>query len=312
VVDLDELYVRSQGDPGYASRYLSGLLSEMAKANEGMTRKASSSFTGAFFALEASQYLRREGGRDSRGLRFELSGIHLLADEQLAAVTGYDRLYSEGVNAAIGRKADFDDFVRGFATFGIIVLSVLCAPLGALVTAAVVGTAGIALAVHDVHEADRLKEEYRALEDPELFLRWQEVQQAQLMAQLSIAFAVFDVIPLGKLAHAVVGEAAHALRVAERAGVGMAARSLARSARRALLRNMTAEILGHAAIQAVTQAAVGEVMNVLLEPVIKAVLVPWLRQEALEHGDPAEVQAILAELAAALPPGEAQSPGGAR
>jgi len=299
VADLDQLFGSAQRDKDYLRRYLRAQLDEMLKANGAMTDKASSSFTGAFFALEASQYVRREGAKGWYGLRFELQGIHLLADQQLRPSIGDDPLYDEGISAAISRKADFDDMLSLFSGVGIIALSLLCAPLGALVTGLVVAGAGVALAVHDVREADRQLELYRALEDPELFQRWQDVQLAQLMATISIAFAVFDVVGVaGEAAHVIVGTTRQALRVAERGGVGMAVHSVGRTVRRQAVRNMTEQMIMKAARQALTQLAINEVLNLLLPEVITPILVPWMQDQAREHGTLPEVNAILATLTA--------------
>lgn len=48
-------------------------------------------------------------------------------------------------------------------------------------------TYGVVAFVHDVREADRQLELYRALEDPWLFQRWQDVQLAQLKKFLRAA-----------------------------------------------------------------------------------------------------------------------------
>jgi hypothetical protein len=293
VEDLSSLYTRAQVEPGFLHTYLRDLLARMLLANTTMTKKASDPDDGAFFALAASEYLRHRAGRDARGLRFELHGIHALADELLRPHVRGDRLYIEGVNSAISRKADFDDFLAVLGAGGIIVLGLLCAPLGAVAVAAITGITGIALAAHDVLEADRKTELYRALEDPELFLRWQEVQLAQLMAGLSVAFSVFDVSGVGRAAHAIVGTARQALRVGERAGVGMAVRSVARGARRQIVRNMTEEVLANAVRQALTEAAILAALDELFTRIIKPMLESWLRQQAIEHGTFDEVNAAL-------------------
>ncbi|GAA4878624.1 hypothetical protein [Actinomycetospora straminea] len=296
VENLEWQYAAMQRDPAAPRRFLEQLLGRMAEANKSMLDEASDPDDGAFFALEASQYVQREGGRDWRGLRYDLQGVHALADEQLRPAIGHDVLYVAGINDAIGRKAAFDQFLAVFATGGIILLGLLCAPLGAVVVAAVTGIAGLALTAHDVLEARRQSTLYRALEDPELFLRWQEVQLAQLMAGLGVAFSVFDVVGVGRAAHVLVDAARYGLRVAERASVGLAARSLARSARREIVRNMTREVLENAVRQAVTEAAITAALDRLLPAVITPVLVPWLREVAREHGTLGEVDAALGEL----------------
>jgi hypothetical protein len=291
VQDLTSLFTRAQREPDSARRYLRDLLSEMLRANREMIDKSSDPEDGAFFALEGSQYIRREGGRDARGLRFELQGIHMLADEQLRPHIGRDRLYADGINQAIGRKANFDDLVAAFSTIGIIVLGLLCAPLGALVASAVTGLAGVAAAVHDVREAGRQTDLYRAMENPELFQHWQEVQLAQLMAGLSVAFSVFDAAGVVRGAGAIVGAAGRALRAGERSAV------------RPVVRKMIDEVMTNALHQAVSEAAIMAALNELLPLVITPVLVPWLRRQAIEHGTLAEVDA---ELGGLVPPSAAR------
>ncbi|HEX6683626.1 MAG TPA: hypothetical protein VF062_12565 [Candidatus Limnocylindrales bacterium] len=297
---LDYLFNRAQSDPDYPRTYLTDLLAEMLRANTEMTTEASDPDEGSIFALEASQYIRREGGRDWRGLAFDLQGIHLLAEEILRPHIGHNLLYSDGVNAALSRKANFDTFLTLFGTIGIIVLGLLCAPLGAIAVAAVTALAGLALTIHDVSEADRQTDLYRALENPELFQRWQEVQLAQLMAGLSVAFSVLDFAGVGWAA-ATVGRAQVALRIGQRFGVGMAVRSVVRNTRRDIIRSMTSEVLQQAVRQALTAAAIVTVLNQLLPRVLVPILVPWLRRQALEHGTLDEVDAALGDLVAGRP-----------
>ena len=224
VPDLERLVAISQDDPNGLERYLRGLLAEMAHANAKMTDKATDVEDGAYFALEASQYVKREGGRDSRGLRYTLQGIHQLADDLLRPHARDDWYCGQGVNEAIDHKADSDVLLALASSIGIIVLGLLCAPLGAVAAAAITGAAGIAFAVHDVLDAQRQSDLYRALEDPELFEHWQDVQLAQLMAAVSVAFAVFDVVSVGKAAHVLASEAVGALRIAEKQGARTAFR----------------------------------------------------------------------------------------
>ncbi|WP_462202693.1 hypothetical protein [Frankia sp. CcWB3] len=299
--DLEPLYARAQREPAFVEEHLRSLLTQMSEANARMLAQASDPAEGAYFAVAASQYVWREGGADRRGLRFQLQGIHALADEQLRTAARNDRLYVLGINRAVGRKAALDDLLVIASTAGIIVLGLLCAPLGAVAAGAITGLAGLALTAGDLVEADRQRDLYRALEDPELFHRWQEVQVAQLMAALSVAFSVFDVVAVGRGARAIVASAQHGLRVAERAGLAAGARSVARSGRREVLRGMTEQVLAQAVRQAVTDTAVLAVMSLVLPRLITPVLVPWIRQQAVDHGILAEVDAALGPLAAGLP-----------
>ena len=169
IPNLEHVAWRSEADPGFLERFVGQLLGEMKRANERMMQRASDIDDGSYFALEASQYLRREGGRDWRGLRYTLQGIHALADEQIAPDVRADWRYAAGVNAAIDHKANFDELLMIGSTVGVIALGILCAPLGAVAAAAITGIAGIAFAAHDVLDAGRQADLYRALEDPEAF-----------------------------------------------------------------------------------------------------------------------------------------------
>jgi hypothetical protein len=313
VEDLDQLYRQSQGDRSKVDSYLKDLLKEMCEANDEMLGDSSDPDDGSFFALEASQWVEAEGGRDARGLKFELHGIHKLADDELRPHVGGVYAYVQGVNMAIGIKAGFDRLLGLFSSVGIIVLGLLCAPLGLAVAAVVTGAASIALTVHDVLEARERERLYRALEDPEAILSWQEVEMARLMANIGIAFSIFDVIGVARGAKTIAGGAIRALGLAERAAAGGAFRSLTQAARREIVQNMSRELLEHAFMAAVSETVIAQVMEQLLPTVIEPVLVPWLREQAIEHGTLAEVDAALGPLAAeyelvkvAAPTGEGQ------
>jgi hypothetical protein len=287
VEDLEALFA-SATSPEAVRRYLTDLLADMAKANALMTRRTLDEEDGGDFALEASQYLRRTGGRDARGLAFELQGLHALADEQLRPPARGDLLYAEGVNRALRRRADRDDLVHLFATAGIIMLGVLCAPLGATVVSLVTGVARIAVAVRDVVEAGRLGEEYRAFERPEEVLHWQEVQVAGLTATLSIIFSVFDVVGIGAAVGRSARELVAAARIAPAAVEGTGASAVLSVAqqqiRRVAVQGLTREVLEQALRQAAHEVAVVAVMETLLPLVVTPVLAAWLQRKAGEHG----------------------------
>ncbi len=297
VPDLQRIVFGREQDRGFLVSYLRDLLKEMQAANEKMTRKSSDIDDGAYFALEASQYVKREGGRDWRGLRYTLQGIHQLADDLLVSEVAGDYSYTAGVNQAIDHKADKDELIAIASSFGIIVLSLLCAPLGAVAAGAITAVASIAFAVHDVLDARRQTDLYTALEDPELFEHWQDVQLAQMMAAVSVAFAVFDAFAVGKAAHALTTAARDTLLVAEKAGVRTAFRLAAQEIREGVLRGLTEEVLKRAVAQAVAEATVVAVMNEVLPHVVMPVLAPWIRKQAQEHGTLAEVDDALGPLA---------------
>ena len=293
IEDLQSLAARTARDPAHLERFLRNLLSEMASANREMTSRASELDDGAEFALRASQYISLQGGRDWRGMRYALQGIHALADTELRAETAGSYDYVKGVNDALRRLEVHDEMLVIASTIGIVVLGLLCAPLGAVAAAAITAIAGLAFTIHDVLDADRQRDLYRALEDPELFQRWQDVQLAELMATISIAFSIFDVLAIGKAAHAVAREALAAIRIAERTGQS-AFRIAGRGVRAGVMRNMTEEFIQNAMRHALQEAVVMAAMNVILPHVIMPVLEPWIRRQAQEHGTLPTAEAALA------------------
>lgn len=301
VPDLESVYTRYRNDPGYARTYLTGVLDEMLRANVETTSETADRDDGAFFALEASQYVKAQGGYNDRGLKFDLQGIHALADDVLRPYTDGTDAYRRGINLAIGIKAGWDDFISAFSSVGIVMLGLFCAPLGAGVALLVTSVAGLALTAYDVSEAHRMETLYHSLLDPEAILSWQDVQMQRFMANLSIAFSIFDVVGVAKVARSIVGTMRTGLREIAQQGLRGAARGALVAARRQLLANMAEEVVENALKQAVSEAAVIAAMSQLLPRVIQPVLVPWMRAVAVEHGTLAEVDAVLGPLAAGLP-----------
>lgn len=290
VRDLDQVFERAQHDRTYPTRFLLDLLTTMRRVNREMTAKAAEPIQGAFFALEASQYVRKSGGAGWHGLRFDLQGIHQLADDQLRPQIGDDPLYVEGVNVALSIKADVDDMIAMVANVGVFALAMLCAPVGGLVVATVTAASSIGLAARDVSAARRKRDMYDALLKPEAVQKWQDLQLAELMADLSVAFAVFDI-------GGVVGESAKVITAAAR-GTLTEARLIARAeareaAERGAVSTLASEALAKAYVHAVTGFAIAQVMNVLVPEVIRPVLEEWLTEQAREHGTLREVTAIL-------------------
>jgi hypothetical protein len=297
IENLSAVAANSARDPGYLERFVRDLLADMHSANRRMLEDTADLDDGAQFAVEASQYIRREGGRDWRGLRYELQGIHALADRELSSAVGSVWRYANGVNDALAHRESRDVLLTIASTAGIIVLGLLCAPLGAVAAAAITGAAGLAFTIHDVLDARTRTDLYRALDDPELLQSWQDVQLAQLMAGIGIAFSIFDVLAVGRGARLIAREAAAALRVAERTGLREAARLAAAETRAAVARRMTEEFLANAARHAMTEAVVMAAITAVLPRVVAPALVPWIRRQAQEHGTLPQTDAALGALA---------------
>jgi hypothetical protein len=301
VRDLDRLYMNFRSNPASSRTYLTNLLAEVRRANEEMTSETSDADDGPFFALEASQYVKAEGGWNSRGLKFDLHGLHQMADDILRPTADGTDAYRRGINKALGIKAGWDDFISVFSAVGIIAIAVLCAPLGVAAAGLATGIAGLALTAYDISEANRMEDLYRSLEDPEAVLAWQEVELQRLMANLSIAFSIFDVVGVGKGARAIVAGMRSGLREVAEQGVRGGARATLQAARRRVLENIAGEVLENAVRQAMSDAAIMVVMQAALPAAITPVLVPWMRSIAAEHGTLPEVDAALGSLAVDQP-----------
>jgi hypothetical protein len=206
-----------------------------------------------------------------------------------------------GVNRAVGIKANWDRFKQRFAIAGIIVLGLLCAPLGTVAVGVVTGVAGLALTLDDIAEAERKEDLHRSFEDPKAIVAWEDVQLARLMADLAIAFSIFDVIGVGRGVRAIAVGARSALREVVQRGLQAAVKASVGAARRRILANVSEEVLRHAVHQAAQQAVIVTTMQAVLPVVITPVLVPWIRGVALEHGSLTTVDAALGELTAGQP-----------
>jgi hypothetical protein len=298
IENLDFVFHSTRGRPDKADDYLRQLLDKVLSCNQQMLDKASDADDGATFAVEATQYRAVEGGHDQRGLAYVLTGIHKMADAQLAPSCGQLGVYNEGVNRVIGEKAGWDSFLRVFSVVGIVALALVCAPLGATVATLVTAGAGLALAYRDIAEADRLETLWHSVEDPVAMLEWNEVEMARLTAAISAAFAIFDVVPVAKLGKVVAKELVGGLRTAAREGMEAGVRGVATAARERLAREAAEVVAANALKEAVTAASIAVAMDALLPHIMMPVLVPWLRAQALEHGSQAAVDAALGDLAA--------------
>ncbi|MEU2391306.1 hypothetical protein [Streptomyces sp. NPDC007369] len=278
--DLEEVFTSAQQDPAAVGRFIRDLLVRMEKANEEMTQKAGEPEGGAFFALEVSRKVEATSRRDERGLWFRLSGIHSMADEELRPHAGGLQEYIDGVNLALGRKYQSETAVKLAASVGVLVLGLLCAPLGAAAAGLITGAVSVSLAVSDYLEAQEKGRLYQSVMDPEALLHWQEVQAEQLSAAIGLAFSVFDLHQIAGGAKAIVGRAAQVWKVGRRAGARMAAAGV----RRRLVANMADELLQHALGQAVTQAMVMQVVDEAVTRLVVPAVQAWTREQGVLHG----------------------------
>jgi hypothetical protein len=286
IEDLPAVHARVQRD-GSARPYLVELLGTLREANTNITGKVKDAEDGHWFAVETSRYIEAEGGYTELGTRYVMHGIHGLADAELRPhVHGATFQYNNGVDLAIGRKAR-QDLAESILEIGaMVIVAIVCAPLGAVVAAAAAGVVGIGFAIDDVLDAAEKEEIYRALEDPETVLSWQEVQLEWLMASLSVAFSVFDVVAVGRALRAGMVPLKQALREG--------AQETLRTQSRAILRNLAEGAVDHgirqAAQEVVSQALMSRLMPIVIAPVMDDVA----RSVAVEHGLGVDVDALIA------------------
>ena len=283
--------------------YLRALLADMMAANKTLTGAVSDPADGAAAAVRVSQYVRAKGGKDWRGLTFTLEGLHGLADRELRRAARDDRLYVEGVNRVLRHEADKDDLVELGSTVGMVVLGLLCAPLGTVAATIVTSSAGLALSVRDHLEVHEKLQTYRSTLTPEELLKWQDIQAAQLSATLGSLFSVLDVAQLGGAVREIVSAVRLLPAVAERAGASLIAREAFAAVRRQTLDNLSEQMLRLAVKNAVHELATSTILNEVISRVLAPAMSQWAQEQGERHGtvesdQRAELDRLIAELEA--------------
>jgi hypothetical protein len=252
------------------------ILDKLLSNNATEFRRTRASFDHAFNS--APLY---SGGRSYRipYCSFELMGIHKLADEQIGtAFRSNPEAYGWELNDLLSGVAGGRSLTRFFTFAGIVVLSVVCPPLGAAL--------GAATAIIDYREALEKKTLFRSLIDPDLVITRAEVEAELFAAELGLALSF---IPE---AAGIIGRAARGFEIVMEQGVRGSARAVVSGARRALtlegaqaaaaaLRNRFAAALAERLKDGLAQAIAvefvkAEVMNellgkLLIEPVIEGI-----------------------------------------
>lgn len=269
-------------DGGVRTR-LKRLLDTLIEANRETTSEAKAADDGHWFSVETSQYIEAQGGSSVFGTHYELRGIHGLAHAELHLHVGLaDYQFRRGVDRAISRKAGLDALKTALGIGFIIVLGVICAPLGAVAAGAAVATASVGLAAVDLYLASEREELYRSLENPELILSWQEVQLEWTMAMVGAAFSVFDVIPI------VRGGTAAAKLALRRGAMGAVRESIEEAMERVAL-----GVMDHAIRQAMSQVVLQGVMMEVLPVLLRPVITPYMQSVAAEHGLGIDIDGVL-------------------
>ncbi len=262
------------------SAELGRLIDTMLSANADVRRRVEWSWEDAF------KYGQIDGdlpGETPADIGRNLHGIHLLAHQQIAPYFGSSRLYAAGVQRLfMGEHAL--EVVESLLVLGaLVVVSVLCPPLGYV--------AGAALAIAQYADTAEKVEIRDALVNPEQVVDLAELDVEQFAAALGVVLALIPEAP------AVVRTAYRAGAAALEEGALSAARRVALSAlRRSAVAGMRRVVEEGFVKLVATELVKVEVLNAILgralQPVLRSV-----EASSRESGSVGGVQGALALIA---------------
>lgn len=245
------------------------ILNEMKWHNERIMGEARDSW---LYAVRASKIREGLAGTQIPNCGFVLQGVHKLVHEQIGEFFHGDPFYGRGVDYLLSVELGRQKLMAFFEFTGILLLSVLCPPLGV--------AAGMVTALYHYAEAEEREELYHALIDPELVLTWAEVEVEMFAAGLGVALAFLPEVGsiLGKGASAAVRlgaresltVATEALETTVRTGVRGAARRLTVHLTEAVLEQIERGLIREFVHQLITTEALNLVMERVMTPVIQA------------------------------------------
>lgn len=255
--DVPGTVERFRRDPDSAETMLADLLAEMARLNAGKRQEAGAD---PLYGLQVGRIKDPPGpGAQVPGLPHVLSGVHLLAHEQLYPFFRGDDAYAEGVNHVFSVELGKRGATHFFVFTGLVLLAVVCAPAAFV--------AGVAAAEHEVDKAQARKALYRALINPELVLNRAEIELELYIAYVGLALSLLPE------AGTALRAASLGLRGAARSGIAVGLRLAARSVARQISRQVT-EQLARELLPALIQEFT---VNLLMEHVvIPEVVVPMI------------------------------------
>jgi hypothetical protein len=291
IVDLPGLTQRLRADPATVRRELRALLTQMQQNNTEITGKAVSEWNYAFLASKIQESIPQATVPRTD---VAMQGIHLLAHEQIGEFFAGDPLYAAGINSLFHAQLGREALTQFFTFTGLILLSVVCPPLGVAV--------GLAEAAYQVERAEERERIYGALIDPELVLTRAEVEADLFAARLGLALAFIPGVgkALGALRQGIRGAA----RAGVVAGVRMAGRYVARQISREIAEALARDLLAAFVREVITNVVMDRVIGAMLEPIIQQVY-----REALitgPVGGARGVQSTLAMLEREMTPARAE------
>jgi hypothetical protein len=196
------------------------ILREMLKNNESQARKTRQSFD---YAFDNAPLHENTKASHIPYCSFALQGLHKLADEQIGdAFRLHPEHYGWELNDVLSARAGAESLTSFFQMVGVVLLSIVCPPLGV--------AAGAAMAVRDYATALEKKELFRSLIDPDLVITRAEVEAGLFAAELGLALAF---LPHAK---SVLGGAVRGIEIVSEQGVRNSAKAIVTQARRALTR----------------------------------------------------------------------------
>jgi hypothetical protein len=245
---------------------LQRLLNEMSASNTEKTSEARDDWQYAFRASRINESLP---SATIPGTSFVLQGIHLMAHQQLGEFFGGDPYYPEGINSLFNAELGFEALKDFFEYGGIILLSVICPPLGVAF--------GMATAVYHYEEAADRQELYQALIDPDLVMNRAELEAEMFAARLGLALAFIpeagSILGRGASIGVRLGARGSA-RLVARTARGAIRRGLVRSAGRALARHLTTAMIRQIE-QGLVRAFISEIMiDRFMDRIIREVMEP--------------------------------------
>lgn len=256
LTDIPDLMQRFRANPAGIHQELRRLLNEMCDNNVRITAKVLASWE---YAVEASKIQGNIPSASVPGTSFVLQGIHLQAHQQIGEFFREDPYYASGINALFNAQLGFESLKNFFEFTGIILISVICPPLGAVI--------GILDAAHQRDNALEREQLYSALIDPELVLSRAEVEADLFAAKLGL---VLSFVPeVGSILR--VGR--YGVRATLRAGVSGGARIVGRYVARRITREMVEALSRNLILVFAREVITNEVM----EQVISRTMEPYLQ-----------------------------------
>ncbi|WP_322762459.1 hypothetical protein [Frankia sp. Cr2] len=264
IADIPDILGRFRGRPSAIRDELRKVLGEMRDNNTEMLGKVRAD---ARFAFRASRISDNIPSATVPGSRYALQGIHLVVHGQLGEFFAGDTFYALGIDALFSAELGREELTGFGVTVGIVLLSVLCPPLGFL--------AGVAVALNDVRHARERARLYGSMLDPELVLTHAEVEVELFAAYLGLAMSLLPEV--GTIGRALVRGGRVARRAGLRTGLAAAHRYAFRRAARQVIEAASRDLL-----QAfVTEIMINEVMEKIIQKVLEPVLAHIEREATL-------------------------------